>query len=67
MTALSSQETADAPRRGIVRILDGRGGTAGTGFLLHGGLIITCAHVVEDGNGPVDAWAATAIPLVSAF
>ncbi|MEV0232020.1 PQQ-binding-like beta-propeller repeat protein [Nonomuraea sp. NPDC050786] len=54
MTALSPQETPDPLRRGIVRILDGQGGTAGTGFLVQGDLILTCAHVVDGGNGPVD-------------
>jgi hypothetical protein len=41
---------------GIVRILDGAGDTAGTGFVLtDDGLMATCAHVIESaGAGPGD-------------
>jgi WD40 repeat protein len=40
--------TGTDPRDGIVRILDRRGATVGSGFLLTAdGLIATCAHVAE--------------------
>jgi hypothetical protein len=44
------------PRSGIVRILNGAGGTVGTGFVVSAdGLIATCAHIVRDaGTGPGD-------------
>src|ERR1700676_2903968 len=36
-------------RNAIVRILDRKGDTAGAGFVVtDGGLIATCAHVIED-------------------
>jgi WD40 repeat protein len=44
------------PRDGIVRIINQRGDTTGSGFLLTSdGLVATCAHVVAaDGTGPGD-------------
>ncbi|GHH89841.1 nSTAND1 domain-containing NTPase [Streptomyces capillispiralis] len=36
---------------GTVRLWDGDGGSAGTGFLLGDGLVLTCAHVVCDALG----------------
>ena len=49
----SATVAVDPLRRGVVRILSEDGAAAGTGFLTAGGLIVSCAHVVEgDRNGP---------------
>lgn len=49
---------SDPLLNGIVRVIDAHGGTAGTGFVTHEGLVVTCAHVVElarsGPGGPVD-------------
>ncbi|NEE13372.1 trypsin-like peptidase domain-containing protein, partial [Streptomyces sp. SID7499] len=36
---------------GTVRLRDGHGDSAGTGFLVGDGLVLTCAHVVCDALG----------------
>ncbi|TXS54182.1 serine protease [Streptomyces sp. t39] len=46
------QEDADAVlAAGTVRLRDGHGDSAGTGFLVGDGLVLTCAHVVCDALG----------------
>ncbi|MGH8886284.1 MAG: S1 family peptidase [Egibacteraceae bacterium] len=40
-------------RRSVVQVLDSRGECAGTGFLLEGGVVVSCAHVIA-GNGRGD-------------
>ncbi|WP_203695383.1 nSTAND1 domain-containing NTPase [Catellatospora coxensis] len=37
--------------RGVVQVLDGHGRTAGTGFLVADGLLVTCAHVIAGPGG----------------
>lgn len=50
MTAASGGGPADLIR-GVVQILDGSGRTAGTGFLVADGLLVTCAHVIAGPDG----------------
>lgn len=49
-----AQPTADLVLRGVIRILEADGSTAGTGFIINdGGLVATCASVVRAaGIGP---------------
>src|SRR5882762_9980041 len=51
---LSTRDKLDADqgdlRGSVVEILDPNGNCAGTGFLLDGGLVVACAHVVVAGR-----------------
>jgi hypothetical protein len=38
-------------RRSVVQVLGPQGGCVGTGFLLEGGLLVCCAHVITGGDG----------------
>jgi hypothetical protein len=45
-------DSAELPE-GILRVVDQKNRTAGTAFLTHQGLVVTCAHVVTNaGSGP---------------
>jgi Trypsin-like peptidase domain len=41
-------------RRSVVQVLDERGGCVGTGFLVQGGLLVSCAHVITSAGAPPD-------------
>jgi hypothetical protein len=41
-------------RRSVVQVFDGRGRCAGTGFLVEGGLLVSCAHVITSDEVPPD-------------
>ena len=60
--------------RATARVLDERGEPAGAAFLMPGGLVLTCAHVVsgvlglpEDQALPLDAEVMVDFPLAARF